>query len=97
MTNNFDELAEINYSINWPYIPNHSYRISLIAGSGCGKTNVLLNLVKHQWPFIDKSYWYLKDSFESMHQSLINGRENVGIKELKNWIIHKQLMMSMKI
>ena len=30
--------------IQWPYIPDHPYRI-LIGGSGSGKTNALLNLI----------------------------------------------------
>ena len=27
---------------NWPYIPDHPYRILIIGGSGSGKTNTLL-------------------------------------------------------
>ena len=45
---------------------------------------MLLNLIKHQQPDIDKSYLYIKDPFESKYQLLINGREKVGIKKLKN-------------
>ena len=45
---------------------------------------MLLNLVKHQQPDIDKIYLYLKDPFESKYQLLINGWEKVGIKTLKN-------------
>ena len=26
---NYDQSAEINYSPNWPYIPNHLYRINV--------------------------------------------------------------------
>ena len=33
---------------NWPYIPDHPYRILIIGGSGSGKTNVLLNLIEKQ-------------------------------------------------
>ena len=32
----------------WPYIPDHSYRILIIGGSGSGKTNALLNSVNNQ-------------------------------------------------
>ena len=42
---NFDNYTNENkteHNLNWPYIPDHPYRI-LIAGSGSGKTNVLLN------------------------------------------------------
>ena len=28
-----------NYNENWPYIPDHPYRILIIGGSGSGKTN----------------------------------------------------------
>ena len=30
---------------NWPYIPDHLYRILIIGGSGSGKTNALLNII----------------------------------------------------
>ena len=36
----------MNHISNWPYIPDHPYRISLIGGSGSSKINVLLNLNK---------------------------------------------------
>ena len=45
---------------------------------------MLLNLIKHQRPDIDKIYLYIKDPFESKYQLLINGREKVGIENLKN-------------
>ena len=32
----------------WPYIPDHSYRIIIIGGSGSGKTNALINLINEQ-------------------------------------------------
>ena len=38
-----------------PYIPDHPYRILIIAGSGSGKANALLNLRKEQ-DDIDKIY-----------------------------------------
>ena len=72
MMKSCDELVEKNQSPNWLYIPDHRYRILIIGGSGSGKTNVLLNLIKHQWPDIDKIYLYVKDSFESKYQVLIN-------------------------
>ena len=47
---------------------------------------MLLKLIKnyYQWPDTDKTYLYVKDPFESKYQLLINEREKVGIKELKN-------------
>ena len=44
---------------NWPYIPDHSYRVFIIGGSGTVKTNGLLNLIKEQ-DDIDKIYLYAK-------------------------------------
>ena len=35
---------------------DHPYRILIIGGSGSGKTNVLLNLIKNQRPNVDKIY-----------------------------------------
>ena len=43
-----------------------------------------MNLKKHQQPDIDKIYLYVKEPFESKCQFLINGREKIGIKTLKN-------------
>ena len=47
----------------WPYIPDHPYRILIIGGSGSGKTNALLNLIKEQDSkiLIDKIYLCAKD------------------------------------
>ena len=64
---------------NWPYIPDHPYRILIIGGSGSGKTNLLLNLIEKQ-PDIDKIYLYTKDPYESKYQYLINKREGVDPK-----------------
>ena len=45
---------------------------------------MLLNLIKHQPPDIDKIFLYVKDPFESNYQLIINGRENVATENLKN-------------
>ena len=45
---------------------------------------MLLNLINHQQPDIDKIYLYIKNLFKSKYQLLINGREKVGIEILKN-------------
>ena len=80
---NYDESVEINHNTNGPYIPDHPYKILIIGGSGSSKTNVLLNL-RHQWPDIDKIYLKVKDPLKSKYHFLINGREKVGIKQLKD-------------
>ena len=64
--------------------PDYPYRILIICGSESGKTNVLWNLIKHQWSGIDKIYLYVKDPFESKYELLIKGREKVGIENWKN-------------
>ena len=48
MRKNYAQSVEINHNPNWPYIPDHPHRILIIGGSGSGKTNVLLNLIKNQ-------------------------------------------------
>ena len=65
MMKNFDQSVQINHNPNWPYIPDHPYRVLIIGGSRSGKTNVLLNLIKNQRPDIDKIYLYVKNRFKS--------------------------------
>ena len=84
MIKNYDQSVEINHNPNWPYIPDHPYRILIVSDSGLGKNNVLLNLIKHQRPDIGKICLYVKDPFESKYQLFINGREEVGTENLKN-------------
>ena len=48
---NFDKYTNENkkeHNPNWPYIPDHPYRILIIGCSGTGKTNALLNLINNQ-------------------------------------------------
>ena len=45
---------------------------------------MLLNLTKHQWSDIDKIYLHDKYPFKSKYQLLINGREKIEFKQLKN-------------
>ena len=47
MMKNYEESVEINHNPNWPYIPDYPYKVLLIGGSGSGKTNVLLYLIKY--------------------------------------------------
>ena len=54
--------------------------ILIFPGSESGKTNALLNLIKHQPQDIIK-FIYM---FESKYQLLINGREKLQIENLKN-------------
>ena len=83
---NFDDYTNeniIEHNSKWPYIPDHPYRILIVGGSGSGKTNALLNLIKNQ-PDIDKIYLYVKDPYEKKYQYLISKREKVGLNHFKN-------------
>ena len=88
---NSDDYANENKTVrelrshnpDWPYIPDHSYRIIIIGGSGSGKTNALLNLINKQ-PDIDKIYLYAKDPYEAKYQFLINKRESIALKHFND-------------
>ena len=70
-----------NHNPNWPYIPDHPYRILIIRDSGSGETNALLNLIEDQ-PDIDKLY--AKCPYEDKCQFLINKRESAGLKHFND-------------
>ena len=77
---NYDQSVKINHNTNWLYIPDHTYRILIIGGSGSRKTNVILNLIKHQRPDIGKIYLYVKDPFESKYHCLLMKEKNEELK-----------------
>ena len=85
---NFDDYTNENkmqHNSNWPYNPDHPYRILIIGGSGSGKTNALLNLINNQ-PDIDKIYLYAKDPYKAKYQFLIikTERESIGLKHFND-------------
>ena len=88
---NFDDVKfyfhvnenKTDHNKNWPYTPDHPYKILIIGGSGSRKTNVLLNLIENQ-PDIDKIYLYRKDPCEAKYQYLINIHEKVGLKRFND-------------
>ena len=82
---NLDSITNENnkgHNEKWPYIPDHPYKILIIGGSGSGKRNTLLNLIKEQnnRDVIDKIYLYAKDLSQPKYEYLIKKRENAGIK-----------------
>ena len=69
---NLDSISNENnrkHSEKWSYIPDHPYRIVIVDGSGSGKTNALLNLIKGQ-AYIDKIYLHAKDLIERKYEFL---------------------------
>ena len=61
--------SKTGHNKNWPYIPDHPYRILIIRCLGSGKTIALLNLIENQ-PDIDKIYLYAKGPYECKCQYL---------------------------
>ena len=43
-----------------------------------------MNLIKHQLPDVNEIYLYCKVPFKSRYQLLINRREKVAVRKLKN-------------
>ena len=83
---NLDSITNENnkeHNEKWPYIPDHPYRILIIGGSGSGKTNALLNLIKGQ-DDIDKIYLYAKDLSEPKYEFLMKKRKDVIMKHLND-------------
>ena len=81
---NLDNIVNNNneeHNEKWPYIPDHSYRMLIIGGSGSGKTNALLNLINKQKD-IDKIFLS-----EPKYEYLIKNYENAGIKHLNDFIL----------
>ena len=79
---NYVNENETEHNKNWPYVPDHPYKI-LIIGSGSGKTNALINLINEQND-IDKMYLYARDLSEPKYEYLIKKPEDAGIKNLNN-------------
>ena len=83
---NLDSITNENnkeHNKKWPYIPDHPYRILIIGGSGSGKTNTLLHLIKEQ-DDIYKIYLYAKDLSKPKYEFLINKREYTGTKHFSD-------------
>ena len=85
MFNQGDITNENNKEHNdkWPYIPDHPYRILITGGSGSGKTNALLSLIKEQGN-IDKIHLYAKYLRKPKYEFLIKKCEDAGIKHLED-------------
>ena len=64
-------------------IPDYSYRIIIIGGSGSGKTNALINLINEQKD-IDQIYLYARDLGEPKYEYFIKKRKDAEIKHVNN-------------
>ena len=71
------------YYLNWPQIPEHSYRVLIIRGSESTKRNLLFNLVNEE-PDIDKNYLYAKDLYEAKDLFWISKRESTDLKNFND-------------
>ena len=71
------------YNKKWLYIPNHPYRILIIAGSGSEKTNAMLNLI-NELRDIDKTYLYAKNLSEPKYGYSIKNCENARTKHVND-------------
>ena len=80
---NFDDTVKENIKKHDPIqpgIPDQSYRVLTIRGSGSGKIPSLFNLINQQSD-IDKIYLHAKDPYEAKYKSSINKRESIGLKD----------------
>ena len=82
--NNWDSIVDENnkeHNEKWSFVPDYSYRILIIGGSGSDKTSILLHLINEQND-IDKIYLYAKDLSKPKYEFLTKKRETAGIKHL---------------
>ena len=70
MVKNYEEPVQINHNPNWPYIFDHLYRILKLVVQDQRKTNMFLNLLKHQQADIGKIYFNFKDPLKSKYHYL---------------------------
>ena len=80
----FDVITNENnaeHNPNWPYIPDHPYRMLIIGDSASEKTTELLNLIREQDSDVltDKIYLYATDLNEPKYQLSIKKREETGM------------------
>ena len=71
-----------DHKLKWPYILHHPCKTLIMEGSGSGKTNALLKLIKEKDSenLIEKIDLCAKDCNEPKYQFLIKECEDGGIK-----------------
>ena len=75
---NYSNENKTKHNQNWPYIPDHPYKILITGGWGSGTTNVLLNLIENK-PDIDQMYLYAKDLYKAKYRYLMDIRDKVAL------------------
>ena len=75
---NLDNITEKNNDKDWPY------RKLIIGPSGSDKNNYLLNSIQQDNNIIDKIYLHTEDLEQPKYQFLIDKREKVRLKNLKD-------------
>ena len=70
---NYTNESNTEHNSIWPYIPDHSYRILIIGGSGSRKTNALLNLINNQLDIGKKGKILIV--FDDMIADIINNKK----------------------
>ena len=83
MMKNYDASVEITCNLIWHYIIDHLYMILTTFCSGSGKTNLLLNFIKHQQTDIHKTY-ICQRSIQIKVSITCQWKKKVEIKKLKN-------------
>ena len=63
---------------SWTFIQNVIYQWLWI-----WKANTLFNLISHQ-PYVHEIYLYVKDSYDTKYQLLINKRQNTDLEHLND-------------
>ena len=74
-------MIKINDNPNWLYNLGHPYRILITGGSRSGKTNALLNLIKHQQPDNDKKNLFVRQRFIQIKVSIAYQRKKKSRSE----------------
>ena len=73
---NYDESVEMIHKPNWLYSLEHPFRNLIIGGSGSGKTNVLLNLIKISEQMLAKFFYLSKIHSNQSINCLTKEEEN---------------------
>ena len=84
---NYDQSVGINHHLNWSYISDQPYGTLIISGSGSGKTNVLLKLIKDQRPHLIKFIYMSKIH---SNQRIKVSVETENLKNPKSFVHYSQ-------